>query len=334
MNTMKTLLATALLLSSVAKADESSLPTWLDVSGTISFDKGTTHNGSDWNSRDLRIQDAELRFEILAREGVKLVIKAELEKQLNQLYKGDDLDAKLEQILEEAYIQIETDKFGLPRAVITVGKQRMAFGQELTQLPMFKDSLLYKLNNETEMIGLTVALPANFLKVVDEVAISLYETGAGDLKISDDKAVSIQLSKQLTQQVKMQISALMKEHGSADKETRASIGFVFTTTDGNTQVWAEGIVMRHNPDYTNSQYAATLGAARKLGAGAIVIEASVLENQAKEIAVGYNMPVGSYLVLSPEVRYVMHDNGDKETVVGIKARLAFGKNKGPVVGPR
>jgi len=334
MKTMNTLLATALVLSSVAKAEDSMLPPWLDVSGTISFDKGASKTGSDWNSRDLRVQDAELRFEILAREGVKLVIKAEFERQLNQLIQDEDMDAKLSQMLEEAYIQIETDKFGLPRAVITFGKHQMAFGQRIAELPMFKDSLLYKLNTESEMIGLTLALPTNFLKIVDEVAISLYETGAGDFKISDDKAVSIKLSKRLTQQVEMQISALMKEHGSADKETRASIGFVYTTAEGNMRIWAQGLVVDHNPDYAGRRYGATLGAARKLGSGVVVIEASVLEDVAKEVAVGYHMPVGSFLVLSPEVRYVMHESGDNETVAGIKARLEFGKRKGPGVGPR
>jgi hypothetical protein len=329
--TISTILTVALLITSAAQSQE-----WLDVSGSINFDVGGGKtNDGDWSRNDLKVQDAELRFEILAREGVKLVVKAELESLLNQSINDEQLNAELGKILEEAYIQIETDKLGLPRAVVTVGKHRMAFGQRLAELPMFKDSLLYKLNNEEEMIGLTVSLPANFFQIVDEVAFSMYETGAGDMKFSDERGYSIQLSKRLSDQIKMQISGLMKQHTGSENETRGSIGFVFTTASGDMKVWAEGIVMQHNPEFADSRYGATVGAARKLGTGVIVIEASLLEKVAKEIAVGYSMPVGSYLVLSPEVRFVMKENGDNETVVGIRARLSWNNGRqGPKVGPR
>ncbi|GIL17640.1 MAG: hypothetical protein BroJett040_13910 [Oligoflexia bacterium] len=335
MNALKTVLATATLVSTLsAQAADTTLPPWLDVSGNISFD-GTSRktDSGDWD-KDFRVQDAELRFEILAREGMKLVIKAELERVLNRYINDEDLDTKLGEMLEEAYIQIETDKvLGLPRAVITLGKHRMAFGQRIAELPMFKDSLLYKLNNEEEMIGFTVALPASFFKIADEVAFSLYETGAGDMKISKDKAVSVQLSKQLTNQIKMQISALMKQHEGKENETRGSLGFVYTSADGKYKVWAEGIVMEHNPEFLDSRYGATLGAAMKLGKGAIVVEGSVLEKVAKEIALAYNLPVGSHLVLSPEVRYVMKEDGTRDTVLGIRARIAFGKQNARVAKP-
>jgi hypothetical protein len=329
---MKSILTAALLISSIAAQSQE----WLDVSGSINFDVGATRpNEGDWSRNDLQVQDAELRFEILAREGVKLVVKAELESLLNQAINDSELNAELGKVLEEAYIQIETDKLGLPRAVVTVGKHRMAFGQRLAELPMFKDSLLYKLNNEEEMIGLTVSLPANFFQIVDEVAFSLYETGAGDMKLSSEHGYSIQLSKQLSDQIKMQISGLMKQHEGSENETRGSIGFVFTTANGDMKVWAEGVVMKHNPEFADSRFGATVGAARKLGTGVIVIEASLLEKVAKEIAVGYNMPVGSYLVLSPEVRYVMKESGDNETVIGIRARLSWNNGRqGPKVGPR
>jgi hypothetical protein len=239
-------------------------------------------------------------------------------------------------MLEEAYIEIETDKIssGLPRAVITVGKQRMAFGRQIAELPQFRDSLLYQLQNEEEMIGLTVTLSPKFFNIVDEVAVSLYETGAGDFKISNDKAVSVQLSKKLTQQLEMQIAALMKQHGQLPEEKRARVGFVFTSEDGRVKVWADGLVMQDNPTYQDARYAGTIGASMKLGRGAIVIEASTLQKVAKELAVAYNMPVGAHLVLSPEVRLTEKENGDRDTVIGIRARLEFGKKSGRRAGPR
>jgi hypothetical protein len=324
-------LAATMMLSSSAHATE--LPDWLDISGSVNFDV----TSDDMKNIDaaLRAQDAELRFEILAREGVKLVIKAELERVLNKYIKDENLDAELEKMIEEAYIQIETDKVSkLPRAIITVGKHRMAFAQRLAELPMFKDSLLYKLTNEEEMLGLTVALPVNFFKIVDEVAFSLYETGAGDFKISKDKGMTVRLSKKVTQQLELQISGMLKEHGTADKELRGSVGFVFTSNDGRWKVWAQGLVMEKSPEYVNSKYAGAIGAAMKLGAGAIVVEASTIENHAREVAVAYNFPVGALLILSPEVRYLRHENGSDETVVGIRARIEFGRKAGLTKGPR
>ena len=330
MKTMKYAVTAALLLS--ALSSHADLPPWLDVSGNINADT-TAGKNADWD-KNLRIQDAEVRFEVLARQGMKLVIKAELERILNNAINDENLDTKIEQMLEEAYVQIEADKFGLPRAVIKFGKHTMAFGQQISSLPMFKDSLLYKLNNESEMVGLTVSLPVNFFKIADEVAMSLYETGAGDMSISKDKGVSVQLSKQLNSQIKLQISALMKQHGTAANESRGSVGFVYTSTDGNLQIYAEGIVMKHNPELIDSRYAATAGVAYKLGKGAIVVEASMIEKVAKEIALAYNLPVGSALVLSPEVRYIIKENGDTDTVVGIRARIQFGKQQAKTPGVR
>lgn len=330
----KAALSAVLMLTAATASATGDLPPWLDVSGNVNFDAQANKEGNGLGDAQYQAQDAELRFEILAREGVKLVIKAELEKVLNKYIKDEDLDTQLGQMLEEAYIEIQTDKFGLPRAIVTVGKQRMAFGQRIAELPMFKDSLLHKLNNEEEMIGFTVTLPPNFFKVVDTVAISLYETGAGDLKISKEKGATIQLSKKLTQQIEMQVSALMKQHEGSETESRGSIGFVYTSEDGAFKVWAEGVVMKHNPEYLNSRYAATVGAAVKMGRGAVVIEASMIEKVGREIALAYNLPVGSNLILSPEVRYIIHENGDKETVVGIRARIEFGKSNERQVGPR
>lgn len=338
MKSISTVLLAATMLSSSAFAGEVKMPKWLDVSGSVNFDV-SGKDSSDFE-RNYRVQDAELRFEIIAREGIKAVVRIELEKQLQELVDdhtitAEQLDQELKKMIEEAYIEIQTDKIsGLPRAIVAVGKQRMAFGTRLTQLPMFKDGKLYSLLNEEEMIGLTVTLPTNFFGIVDQVAVSLYETGAGDFDISDDKGVSIKASKQLSRNIELAVSGLLKQHGTADKESRAAVGFVFTSNDGRLQLWSEGVVMKNNPQYANARYGATVGAAMQLGAGAIVVEGSLLENNGQEVALAYNLPVGSYLVLSPEVRLTNSDAGDKDTVVGIRARLAVGKNSSKKVGPR
>ena len=269
--------------------------------------------------------DVSLRFEVLMREGIKAVIKARLEQTLVENgEKKDWQKVNIDKMIEEAYIQIETDKIsGLPRAIITAGKQTMAFGQAFTELPMFREALLYNLNAEREMLGLTVTLPANFLKVVDSIAVSLYENGAGDFKVSDQKGLSIKASKALSEQLQLQASALVKENANTtSKETRGSLGFVYSDANGKYKVWAEGLVFNNNPTNPDTKFGGQVGGSYQLGKGAIVVEYQYLDKQASELAVAYNLPVNAWLVIAPEVRFRKNDNGQpNSTTVGIQARI-------------
>ncbi|WII73587.1 hypothetical protein QJS83_06840 [Bdellovibrio sp. 22V] len=319
---MKTQLTTAVLAALLCtQTVTAEAAPWLKVDGQANFD--VTGSSSEDYERNLRVQDAEIKFELIVREGIKMVVKTELEQKLNKSTMDEDFD--LGKFLEEAYIQIETDKIsGLPRAVITAGKHQMAFGQNYTELPMFKDALLYNLSKQDEVIGFTVELPANFFKIVDTVAISMFEAGAGDLKVSDEKGASIKLSKELSNQLSAQISGLMKENEGTDKkEKRGSIGFVFRGLDGSWKVWAEGVVVVDHPEFTDTTVGGKIGGSYKVGPGAVVVEYQYLDKQAHEVAVAYNLPVGTWLVLSPEIRHRrdLSGNGTDETIVGIRARI-------------
>lgn len=311
--------------SCYAVADTQITP-WLRVGSEANFE--TTASKVEDYEASLKA-DLNLRFEVLMREGIKAVIKARLEQTLVENGKKQDWQKlEIEKLIEEAYIQIETDKVtGLPRAIITAGKQTMAFGQAFTELPMFRDSLLYNLNAEREMMGLTVTLPANFIKVVDSIALSLYENGAGDFKIADEKGLSIRVSKALTEQLKMQASALVKENaGTSDKETRGSLGFVYEDEGGKYKVWAEGLVFNNNPVNPNTKLGAQIGGSYQLGRGAIVVEYQYLDKQAQELALAYNLPVNSWLVISPEIRFRKNENGQpNDTRIGIQARVQLDK---------
>ncbi len=309
----------AVLSGSFAKAGET--PPWLHVEGQANFDvRGSSVQ--DYESQ-LRVQDAEIKFELLVREGIKLVVKTEIEQRLNKASREKDFD--VEKSLEEAYIQIETDKVsGLPRAIIKFGKHAMAFGQRYHELPMFKDALLQGLNKENEVIGLTVELPGNFFKIVDSVAISLFEAGGGDLKIADEKGASIRLTKKLSDRLAAQISGLIKQNPNSNtSEKRGSLGLVFQSEDGTQKIWFEGVVVDGNPLYQGTALGAQVGGSYKLGPGAVVVEYQYLKDQAQELAVAYNLPVGTWLVLSPEIRRRKDLSGSRsdETVIGIRARI-------------
>ncbi|OYZ24175.1 MAG: hypothetical protein B7Y39_01740 [Bdellovibrio sp. 28-41-41] len=321
-----TKLVLALVVSAGFSFADTQVAPWLRVGIDATVDT-TASKVADYEA-SLKT-NLDLRFEVLMREGIKAVVKARLEQTIVENGKSEDWQkVDIEKLVEEAYIQIETDKIsGLPRAIITAGKQTMAFGQALTELPMFRDNLLYNLSAEREMIGLTVTLPTNFLKVVDSVAISMYENGAGDFKVADEKGVSIKVSKALSEQLKLQASALIKENANTtDKETRGSLGFVYTGDQGKYKVWAEGLVFDNNPTMPNTKFGGQIGGSYQLGRGAVVVEYQYLEKQAKELAIAYNLPVNSWLVIAPEVRFRKNENGQpNETRVGIQARIALDK---------
>jgi hypothetical protein len=321
-----TKLVLSLILSAGFSIADTQVTPWLRVGADATVDM-TSSKVADYEA-SLK-GNLDLRFEVLMREGIKAVVKARLEQTLVENGKSKDWQkVEIEKLVEEAYIQIETDKVsGLPRAIITAGKQTMAFGQAMSELPMFRDNLLYNLSAEREMIGLTVTLPANFLKVVDSVAISMYENGAGDFKVSDDKGVSIKVTKALSEQLKLQASALIKENANvSDKEIRGSLGFVYTGDEGKYKVWAEGLVFDNNPSMPNTKFGGQIGGSYQLGRGAVVVEYQYLDKQAKELAVAYNLPVNSWLVIAPEVRFRKNDNGQpNDTRVGIQARIALDK---------
>ena len=100
-----------LLSGSLARA-EGPPPVWT-LDGQANFDVKAS-SLEDYENH-LRVQDAEIKFQLLVREGIKVVIKTELEQRLDPKLRQKDFD--FQKVIEEAYIQIETDKVsGLPRA--------------------------------------------------------------------------------------------------------------------------------------------------------------------------------------------------------------------------
>jgi hypothetical protein len=326
MKQTQTMIALLMLLSIGRGASASTTAPWLEVDGQINFDL-TAKDSQDYE-RNLRTQDAELRFQVLLKEGIKAVVKTELERALEINGNGvPSAPFDIEAFIEDAYIQIETDKIsGLSRAIITAGKHKMAFGSQLSQDPMFKDNQLYDLMNEDQVIGLSVEIPSAALKIVDSIAMSIFETTAMDLNIADEWGASVKATKALSKQMQAQVSAMIKEHASKDDETRGSLGFVFNSDKGGLTVWMEGVVTHKNPKYTDSTiYGARAGASKPVGPGTVVIEYSYLENNAQELLAAYNLSVGKNMVLSPLVRYTKDETGtkDDDTTVGIRAKLQY-----------
>ena len=158
---MKTNLVIAAALAAAVQATASmslAQAPWLKATAEVNFD-ATAKDSEDYEL-NLR-HDTSLRFELILHEGVKAVVKARIIQDL--VNRGEVVDSlkkqEIEKVLEEAYIEINTAAFSnLPQATVIFGKHTMAFGQEMLELPTFRDNLLYNLASEREMIGLTVSL--------------------------------------------------------------------------------------------------------------------------------------------------------------------------------
>lgn len=312
--------AMACAVAFVGKAHAQEAP-WLNMSADINLDASGSKS-KDYE-KTLRTETV-LRFEVLMHEGVKAVIKARIQDELmKDGVKGVNNSQNIDKFLEEAYISIETDKIsGLPRAVITAGKGEMAFGQGYSEIPVPRDSQLYNLAREREVMGVTVTLPANFLKIADQIAVSLYETGAGDLKISDSTGVAVKANKKLSAQIEAQVSALIKENeGVSNKEKRGSMGVIYTDASGKYKVWVEGLVFDHNPSMTETRnYGGQVGGSYKVGPGSIVVEYSQVKNAGKETTLAYNWPVAKSMVLSPMIKHTKNEvSNASDTVYGLRA---------------
>ncbi|MBK9293216.1 MAG: hypothetical protein IPM57_02055 [Oligoflexia bacterium] len=321
------IVASTLAVGTAANAQESA--PWLNMGAEINFDASAAKS-KDYEGT-LRTE-AILNFEMLLHEGVKAVIKTRIQEELmKDGVKPVSNSQSIDKFLEEAYITIETDKVsGLPRAVITMGKGEMAFGQGYSELPIPRDSQLYYLAREREVMGITVTLPTNYLKIADFVAVSLYEAGTGDLKISDNKGISALATKQITSQLEAQVSALVKENsGNAPNEKRGSLGVLFSDSNGKYKVWAEGLWFEHNPTMAQSRnFGGQVGASYNAGPGSIVVEYSQVENSGKETTVAYNWPVGKAMVISPLVKYTKSDvTNASDTVYGVRASLYLSNNQ-------
>lgn len=323
--TTTTLAVLAMITLSQSTLANSNPAPWLEVDGQVNLDV-TGKKGDDYE-RNLRTQDAELRFKMMIKEGIKAVVKTELERALEINGKGvTSPEFDVDSFIEEAYIQIETDKVSnLPRAIITAGKHKIAFGSQLSEDPMFKDNLLYNLMNQDQVIGFTVELPQSMMKIVDSAAVSVFETEAGDLKVGDHWGVSAKATKALSKQMQAQVSAMLKDNDSSDKESRASLGLVFQTESG-IKIWAEGVVSHNDPSASDDTiYGARTGASKKMGPGTVVLEYSYLKDQAQEILAAYNIEVGQNMVFSPMLRHSKDETGSAsdDTTIGARLKLQY-----------
>lgn len=300
---------------------------WLKVEGEANLDY-FAKDSNDYET-NLRLKDSRVRLSAQVARGLKAVVGAEISRRL--IKDGVSVGSQvfdIERFINEAYIEIRMSEItGTPVAVV-LGKHAMAFGQQVSGLPMYQDNLLYNLGKKEDVIGVTVTLEkAALAGVIDSLELSVFEAGEKDLKIADVGGMSIRMSKAIAQQLKATASgmAIGKDNNYvwADAEKRAALGFVYTGKKGTWKAYAEGIYFEGNAANPNKNWGTNAGVAVKAGPGDVVLEYAYLEATAHQIAAAYNLPVGHNLVISPEVRYNFNNDGSEEFRAGVRSKVKF-----------
>ena len=281
---------------------------WLEVKGELNLDYFATN--TDNYLTNIKAKDAHIEFSAKVAKGIKATIAFEITRYLMQNGKiaaGEKFN--IEDFVNEAYVEISLDEISGTPIAIVVGKTEMAFGEQLSHLPMYKDNLLFEANREKDVIGLTVALDKKILgTILDSVEASVFENGPGDLRFGKGAGLSIRISKTLSDKIKATVSAAAIERDDRSDspqwqnlEKRATLGFVYK--NGNFSAFAQGILLQGYTALPDSTYGANAGIALNMGPGEMVMEYTLLQKVAEEVALAYNLPIGKHFIISPELRY-------------------------------
>jgi hypothetical protein len=259
-------------------------------------------------------------------ERVRVVITAKLDQifKENKIELTDDFD--LGRFVEEAYIEIK-EVGGTPTAII-IGKQPIAFGQNVQEMPIFENNPLADLQEIKEVHGLTVDLSTGLFGLVDQFEVSVFETEDGDLNIGKIDGLSVRMSKLLTDQwlVTGSHARLGNNHLGSGTESRTSLGLIGENEEGTLVGWAEGIYFSNNPEYPNSQFGITIGGMIKVHETTdVIVEYSHIEKAINEIAIGVKTAVTANSTIGAEVRHrTFSDGRDDDLIFGVNYTIYYG----------
>lgn len=261
------------------------------------------------------------------RNKVRAVLTGKLEEifQENGIELNDNFS--LGEFVREAYIEIR-EVNGSAMAII-VGKQPMAFGQNVQAMPIFRNNPLIQLQEIDEVFGVTIDLREGIFGLFDQAELSVFETEEGDFQIGQVDGVSIRLSKMMTDQILLTLShaEMGNNHLSSGHERRSSIGLIGESTDGMLVGWVEGMYFSNNPEYQNSSFGITTGLMMRVHEAVdVVVEYSWIEKELNEIGLGVRTHLTQNLSLGAEVRYrnYVEASRDSDVRFGVTLTYRFG----------
>jgi len=287
----------------------------INTGGTINTDGDTASN----------LRGSYVSLSVTWKEKIRAVITAKLEEIFKEGGVEFNDDFSIGEFIKEAYIEIR-EVGGSPVAII-IGKQPMAFGQNVQAMPLFENNPLADLQEIDEVYGITVDLTEGLFGIFDQAEVSVFETDAGDLELGKIDGVSIRLSKMITDQWLVTLSHAELGDNDLGHERRTSVGLIGETSDGTLVGWVEGMYFSNNPEYPNSNFALTVGGMMRVHETTdVIVEYNWVEKELHEIGVGVRTALTRSLSIGAEVRYRNYVERDNEVVFGIMLTYTFGNS--------
>lgn len=276
-------------------------------------------------------------------KNIKAVLKLELDRYFyNKGVEVED-DFDIESFIEEAYISFK-DVGGKLSAVI-VGKQPIQLGTHASSMPNEHNSPTHEAIEIEQVFGVTVVFEnVGFL---DLVKASVYESESDDLSIGEVNGVAISLEKNITNSLKLALSAAQVER--EDQERIVTVGFINKVGKWKTYgevIYREGHEMDHDGDHDDlddhdddghlghfghhdvaweGNWAAMLGAAKKMGPGVVAVEVYVIQDTLTQVGLGYIFQITDTVSVGPEYRYTRKEDGDTDNSIAVRVSVKFGK---------
>lgn len=292
------------------------------VDGEINA-SGITGNGD--TASGTSFQESYVSLSATYKNKVRAVLTAKLEEifKENKVELNDDFS--LGEFIKEAYIEIREIK-GAPVAVI-VGKQPIAFGQNVQAMPLFQNNPLAGLQEIDEVFGVTVELTEGLFGIFDQAEVSVFESKGGDFEVGKIDGVSVRLSKALTDNWLLSLSHAEQgnEHLGTGTEKRTSVGLIGETSDGMLVGWVEGIYFSNNPEYPNSSFGITAGGMMRVHETTdIIVEYTWVEKEVQQIGLGARVALTSNVSVGAEIRYSDYVSRKDEVTFGVNLTYTFG----------
>jgi hypothetical protein len=282
---------------------------------------GTSSNGA------AQFQGSFVSLSLEWKEKVRMVITTKLEEIFIENGVGFNDNFNLGEFIREAYIEIR-EVNGSAMAII-VGKQPMAFGQNVQAMPLFRNNPLIEMQEINEVFGVTLDLREGLFGLFDQAEFSIFETEDGDLKVGQVDGVSLRLSKMITDQILVTLShtELGNNHLNSGHERRTSLGLIGESTDGVLVGWVEGMYFSNSPTYPNSSFGITAGGMMRVSESVdVIVEYNWIEKELNEIGLGVRTHLTQNVSLGAEVRYrnYVDSSRSNDVIFGVTLTYRFG----------
>lgn len=269
-------------------------------------------------------EDTYLKMNYRASDSLRAAIIGRFYSIYDPYNKEFDSSFNFQRFISDAYIVVE--KVANKNVAIVIGKHSMAYGQKIAQLPNNNKNITDSISELDEVIGLSVILNSDDMKIIDSAAVSVFEGGHGDLEVDDFDGIALRVSKTITDKIALSMS--YAQYGYDDFDTgasrtskNASIGILYA--HNSWKFWSELFYLDENQVYGQADYAATIGVSKDIAKRHKVSGSyEYINNEAVQYNLGYEFKYTDQAYFGTELRYRDQDDDVSNRIVSIKDDLS------------